>query len=112
MLLKKVMHEDRDIFDPLTKRKEMDTNNVESVVEILTKAAALYIVVEISQRRRDDSHVNRYQLFTANVTDSVLLKRTEELYLQVKRKLTNFIEEESPAVCLLKKSCAYLGSRQ
>ena len=70
--------------------------------EIVAKAPFLHREVQIAPRRGDHSHVDLEEAFTADAPQLALLDRAQKLGLHRELEITDFVDEQGPAVRLFK----------
>jgi hypothetical protein len=86
--------EARNVFGPVSERREDDWKHVEAVVQVGPECAPLNHVPQIVVRRRDHADIDgRGAAAASNAFDLLLLKRPQELWLQFERKVADFVEE-------------------
>ncbi len=90
-----------DIFRPLAKRWQLDTNHVDAVVEVGPKAFRLHLLFRIPGGRCDYSHVDLYLVGSSKPADLPFLKSTQKLSLQHHGKFSNFIQKKGASVSKL-----------
>ena len=103
--LEDVGDKERDIFKALSKRRQVEVNNAESVVEVLAKATSLDLFFEAPIRRGDDAHIDRDCPRGTYPPDLSSLKKSEQLRLQIDPQLSKLVEEDGPPIRLLEKPC-------
>jgi hypothetical protein len=92
---------------------ERDGDDIEAVVEILTEHPLADRVVQASVRRSDEAEIDPYRLRPADPLKLVLLKDAEQLRLEVRLQVADFIEEGGPAVGQLQLPArALVGARK
>src|SRR5690349_284640 len=94
----KMFHQVRDIVCAIAKRRQAKRNHIQTEVQVTAERALLHFGGEITVCRRDDTEIRLANLCGADRTKLLLLKNTQELGLQVQRKLSDFIEERRAAV--------------
>src|SRR5205823_9360443 len=87
----------RDVLAPLGERRNVELDDVQSVVQVLAELAGRDALLELAVRRRDNAHVDVVRLVRADGADLPLFEGAEQLDLQRKRHVANFVEEECPA---------------
>ena len=88
-----------DIFLSFAERRQLDRDDIESVVKVFAEFPGLYSFLQVSVRGCDDAHVDGYRLYPSEAFKGALLQHAKELHLQLGRYITYFIEEYGPAVC-------------
>ena len=84
-------HEVGHVPRALPERREVDLNDVETVVEILAELALLDRLGKVTVRRRDHAHVHLHRLRATYAHELALLQYAQELNLHVVRKLADFV---------------------
>src|SRR5205823_4966753 len=93
-----VVGEQRYVVPSLAQRGHLEGDDVESVVQVLTKAALFDRLLQVPVRRSDDAHVNSYGARAADALELALLKDAQQLRLHRRRHLADLVEEERAAV--------------
>src|SRR4029077_9151093 len=88
----------RNVVLARAQRRNRDREDVEAVVEIVAKFAFRDRFLEIAIRRGDHAQVHLSRLRAADRLEFAFLQNAEQLYLQVKRQLADFVEEDGAAV--------------
>src|ERR1017187_1553539 len=97
-LLEKAVDEKGDVLLPIAERSERQRDDVQPVEEILAKAALGDGLREIPVRRRDDADVDRHGFRSAHARHATLLQDAQEVELQLRADVADFVEEERAAV--------------
>ena len=90
--------EQRNVLRPLPQRRDADVEGAEPVVKVRTKTAVADGVLQIGVARREDADVDRDLLHTADRADGALLKRAQQLRLDLQLHLGNFVEQQRAAL--------------
>ena len=72
-----------EVVDALPERGNLEGDHVESVVEILTKAACGYLVIEFAVGSRHDAHVDTPNLARAHRSNFAFLQGTKKFNLKI-----------------------------
>ncbi len=110
----KMPEQARDIFTTIAKWRNVDRENIEPEVKILTELLALNGSFNISVGRCNNPHIDVDIAITAETSDHATLKHPQQLDLQGHIHFTDFIEEGRTAVRIFKQSyltCLYIGKR-
>ena len=99
--LQKVLREQRNIFLPLTKRRQANRNDVEPVIQVAPKLAVLDHLQQIAVGGRDHADVDLDGVRVADALELALLQHAEELHLQPRAHRADLVEEERAFVRLL-----------
>ncbi|MCY1431760.1 hypothetical protein D9M71_477360 [compost metagenome] len=97
-----LVHQQRDVFHPLTQRCHFDREHVQAVVQVFAEGAVLDHGFEVLVRRSDDAHVDALGLVATHALEGALLQHTQQLDLHRQRHVADFIEEQGTAVGQLK----------
>src|SRR6185436_15623055 len=93
--------QEQDVVPALAQRRQADLEDVEPVVEILTKLVALHGRREIPIGGRDDPHVRLERPRAAQTLEFTLLQNAQELRLERQIQFSDFVEKEQAAGGLL-----------
>src|SRR5262245_11310053 len=94
------LDQQRNVLTPLTKRWQVDRNDIQAIVEVFPERAFLHHLFEVRTGRRNNSDIN---LDCAVPTDSfefTLLNYAQQLHLEDLRHVSDFIEENRSAMGL------------
>src|SRR5204863_6619313 len=80
------------------KGRDLDRNDVETVVEVLTESALADQRLEVAVGRRDDAHVHPDRVLAPNALERLLLERPEDFRLRLETHVADLVEEERAAV--------------
>src|SRR5439155_20195304 len=83
---------------PIAKRRHLDTNDVEPVVEVLAELAALHVFFDVAIGCRDDAHVDALLRGSTNGANLPFLKDAKKLHLRLRRELADLVEKNGAAV--------------
>src|SRR5262249_34032463 len=83
-------------------------DDIQTVVEVLTKAAFIDSPGQIHVRGREDTQVEADGLRAADALEFALLEDTQQLRLNVERHLGDFVQEYRAAVGLFESAHAML----
>ena len=73
-LMKKVLRQERDVFFPVAQRRQRDTKDIESVIQVLTKYAVGDSFCEVRIGRGNDPDIGQRGHGAANRLELVLLQ--------------------------------------
>jgi hypothetical protein len=73
MMLRKVLYENRNVFNPLPQRWDHDRKHLEPIVEIAAKFSILHHLREVSIRCSDQTHIDAHRSTTAQPLELLLL---------------------------------------
>src|SRR6202008_34170 len=89
-----MLGEHRDVVASRAPRRQMNRDDVESVVQIGAEAADPNLLVQIAVRRRDEARIHRDGVRRAHRNDFTMLQRTQQLPLGGGGCLTDLVEEK------------------
>ena len=99
-----MLQQDGHVINPVPKRRQVDADDVDAIVEVGAELPLLNVGFEISCGGREDTDVELPRLRLPDPPDLSLLQRPEEFYLKSLRQLADLVQEQRPALCLLKQS--------
>jgi len=91
----------KDVLRPLAKRRHLQVNHVDAVVQILAEASLLHEVLEVLVRCADDAEVHGQRDFRPQPLHLAVLEHAQESNLHRRRELGDLVEEERAALGLL-----------
>src|SRR5205807_4164789 len=121
VLLNEIICQQWNILAPLSKRRHGERDDVETIVEVLTKCALTDGFFEVSVGRGNQSDINLERARPTDALELSLLKHAQQFGLQERRHLADFIQKERAAVghfelafLLYERSreCAFLVSEE
>jgi hypothetical protein len=83
----------RSVLPAITKRGAFQGKHSEAVKEVQSKAAGLHFLSKIAVRCRDYPHVGFPGDVFTHSFELALLQHTQQFRLQLKRNLSNFVQE-------------------
>ena len=92
------VHEERDVLGAIAERREMDGEDVESVVEILAEGLFLDRFQQVAVGGGDDADIDPDRRLAADAVEFMLLQDVEQLGLDLGREFADLIEEDGAAV--------------
>ena len=113
--------EKRNVALSRAKRRDLDLDHRESVVEVLTKHRAFFARTDALVRRRDDPRAARQRLGPADALEAAVLQNAQELRLQRTVEVADLVEEqrarsgrlEAPGTaCGGARECAFLVAEE
>ncbi len=81
MFANKMLDERRNVFAPMTKRRNVYVHHVEAVKQLLTKVTLAHHTGQVMVRRCNDAGVQRDRLVAADPSNDLFLKCSKELGL-------------------------------
>src|SRR5262245_1513754 len=86
---------------PVTKSRKRNDNNGEPIIEVLAESAITHTSLEIGIRRSNYASVYADFLPSSDALDSLLLEKSQQLYLQRQWDFADFIQEKGATTCHL-----------
>ncbi len=93
-----LVHQQRNIFDPLTQWRHFNREHVEAVVQVFAEGADFNHAFEVFVGRGNDPHIGALGLVAAHALKGPLLQYTQQLDLHRQRHIADFIEEQRTAI--------------
>ena len=86
-----MLRKQRNVVAPLSKRREVHLNDVQTVIQVLTKLSLLHEFREVSIGRADHSNADVDRAIASQPLEAALLQNAQQLGLQAKTKVADFI---------------------
>ena len=86
--------EQRNFRGALAQRRHINGENVEAVIEVLTESAGFHGFLHVHVGGGENAHVDIHQVAAAEAGVLVILQDVEQLGLQVRGHLRDFIKED------------------
>src|SRR5882762_4438168 len=102
VLLRKVLHQQRNVFTSFAQRGNADGKNIQPVVEVASELSIRHHLFQITISCRHQSRVNALRSRAAHPLVSALLQCAQEFRLEFKGHVTDFVKKQGAAVCQLK----------
>jgi hypothetical protein len=93
-----VLREQRNVFAPLTERRQRHRDDVQAVKEVLAERPLLDHLAQVHVARGDDADVESHRARFADTLDLALLQRAQQLGLQRQRHRRQLVDEERAAM--------------
>src|SRR5262252_6624385 len=93
-----VLGEERDLITTFPQRRQIDRDDVQTEEEIVAEVAVGHGARQVAVGGGDDAHVDANVLFPSEAGELAVLQDLEELSLQRKAHVPDFIEEHRPLV--------------
>lgn len=87
-----------DIAGPLAQGRDVETQDVEPVVEIAPESSPSYFLFEMAICRGDDPYIQFFLFFTADTADAQCLYGTQQFGLEFDRHFPDFVEKQGAMV--------------
>jgi hypothetical protein len=97
VLLEEVIGEERNVLLPSPQRREVDGEDVESVIEVFAKEAGLDALAQVDAGGGDDAHVDRACLGIARAQGDAIGEDAQEAELARERQGAEIVEEQRAA---------------
>ncbi len=92
------VREERDVLGTIAERREMNGEDVQSVVKILAESFFLNRFQEVAVGGGDDADIDPHRKVAADAFEFMRLQNVKQLGLDLGRNLANLIEEDDAAV--------------
>src|SRR5579863_865765 len=93
-----MIHQERNIALAFAQRRQFDLHDVQSEEKVLAKPSFADRRFQVAIRGRDDSRRNRNTVGRADRPYFLFLNRAQQFGLQIHRKISDFIQKESPCI--------------
>src|SRR5699024_7450001 len=94
----------------LPQGRHLHPDDVESIIEILTKTARRDLLAQLPVGGGNHPHINDDRGIAAHALNLALLERAQQLGLKHQRQLSDFIKKQRPSVGLPKSTLPALVS--
>src|SRR6185503_10873282 len=84
-----------DVLAPLAQRRNLDSDHVESVIEILAELAGAHLAFDVAVGGGEDAHVDGNFRSCADRSYRAFLQHAQQLDLQWRRQLADFVEKDA-----------------
>src|SRR5207249_317608 len=88
------IREQRNIFRPLTQRRQLDRDDVDSIEQVFAEPAVLDGLLQVDVGRGDETELRFDRLGSADALDLAFLNRAQQLRLQIEPEVADLVEEE------------------
>src|SRR5215831_2348608 len=92
-----VVDDCRNLRAALTQRRDPQTNYIQPVIKVFAELALSDQLFEISIGRSDDPYINLGRLLFAQRLNLSFLQEPQQLRLDIKRQVADFVDEQSAA---------------
>src|SRR5580765_8703369 len=83
-----------DVFGSFAERRELDGDDVDSIVEVFPEASVFDRLFQIEVRCRDEPELGLNRFGSAHALDLTFLDRAQQLRLQVETQISDLVEEK------------------
>ena len=104
--LQKVAREHRDVFTPLAQSGQAQADHVQAVEQVFTETTFLDALLQILVGGGNHAHIGFDSAVPTHAVEVPVRQHPQQARLQVKRHVTNFVEEQRTAVGLLEAAPA------
>ena len=94
----KLFGQERNVLDAVAKRRNLDREDAQAVVQILTEAPCVRLFSQLAVRRRDHADVDSTSPLIPDPFEFTLLQHTEQFRLQIEWDLPDLIQEQRPSI--------------
>ena len=112
VLAQEPLRQQRDLFAPLAQRRHGDADDVQPEEQVLAELPVRDGDLEIAIRGRDDPHVDVHVPPAAEPRELAVLEHLQQLGLQRRMHLADFIQEHRPFVRELELARLLLNRRR
>ena len=91
-----------NILTPLAQGRQAQTNHIQTVKQVLAKHAFFDALLKVLVGGGNDAHIGFDGAVSAHTVEMTIGQNTQQTRLQIKRHVTNFVQEQGAAFSLLK----------
>jgi len=102
--MNEVLHQQRHIFFPLPQRRDQNLNDVQAMIQVLTKCAICHALVKRTIAGGDNTHIHRNRLLSSHPLKCPRFKNPQKFRLHRQCNVGNLIQKQCPAICPLEPS--------
>ena len=92
------MHQERNVFAPFAKRRDLDRKNIQSVKKVFAKLVVANHALQIAVRCGNQAHIDTNRSRASQAFKFPFLQSAQQLWLQFEADVADFIEKESAAI--------------
>ena len=104
----KIMRQERDVRQSFPQRRNCYRNDAQAIIKILTKISLFHFFFKASIRGGKNAHIHLDRPVVPDPFELFFLDDPQEDFLQVKRNLSDFIEDESTPMSGLETADRFL----
>src|SRR5580704_9541486 len=108
--LHEVTNQQRNIFRTLAQCGKLNRKNVETIVEVTAELLLGNQLCKVGVGGGDNAHIDVLSAIAAKTLEFLFLQDTQKFWLKLQRKVANFVEKQSAAVCKF-EAADFLGER-
>ena len=105
-VLQEMPRQHGNVLTTLAQRRQAQANDVEPMVQIFAKHALFNALLQVLVGRCYHAHIGLHRTVPADAVKVTVAQHPQEAGLQLKRHVTNFIQEERALISLLKATPA------
>src|SRR5207244_2204556 len=102
----KIRDQQTNILTPFPQSRQMYRDCVQTVKEVLTKAALIYFLLCVSIGGRDHSHVDTLCLIRSHTANFAFLKSAQQLDLKSQTGFRNLVKKDRTPIRFLPQTSA------
>src|SRR5204863_1815954 len=106
---RKTVGKHRNVLAPVTERGNRDGEDVQAIVQVLTKPASAHFRLEIPTCRGNDADVALHGARAADTLELALLQHAKKLWLKIGTQLGDLVEQERSAIRTFERAERALG---
>ncbi len=104
MLFEEMLYQQRDIFDPLAQRRQVNRDDAQAIEQVFAKGPGLDGFPQIAVAAGNDADVQLDAFLAAHLHEFPLLDHPQQLRLDVETQVGDFIEKEGPMIGQFKQT--------
>src|SRR6266545_3417156 len=89
-----LVHQWSDVRSPIAKRRHLQADSLNSIVEVGSKSSGSDLLIERAQRRADEARVDVDLRGTPDAHEFAILQKAQELGLESHRHISDLVQEE------------------
>src|SRR5262249_10239488 len=97
-LTDEVLRQQRNVFLAIAQRRQMNGEYSKAIVEVLAQAALLNGLPRLLIGGGNDANIEFEFLLAAEPADLTVFQNAQKFWLQLKRHLSNFIQEQRTSI--------------
>src|SRR5688572_28577038 len=98
MLVQEMLDQEGNVGMTLAQRRQLDSDDVEPVVEVLPEVPGVDLTRKVLIGRGDDSGIDFDAARPADALELPLLEHAQELFLRRERHLADFVQKDRPLI--------------
>ena len=91
MAQNKIVNQERNVFAPFAKRRNLNRANIQSVKKVFAELVVTYHALQIAMRCGNQANVHANGFRTPQTFKFVFLQSAQQLWLQLETDIANFI---------------------